>query len=265
MKKYPYTVGIFDSGIGGLTVLKECIAAAPNCRFLYYGDNGRAPYGSRPPEEILSFVREALKKFARRKVDAVVLACNTATAVAVDVVRKGFPFPVIGMEPAVKPAAERGGDILVLSTPRTAESARMRVLTGRFPDCRFRIAPVPALAGAIEKKLTSGEPLYLAAHLPEGKYDAVVLGCTHYVYYKKEISEFYSAPVFDGGEGTARRLSEVLSAKSLGRAAHRSPTKNPNNCFSFSVKNSVKFVGKCKKINKTVFFRTFVLDLDKIK
>ena len=264
MKKYACTVGIFDSGIGGLTVLKECLAGAPACRYLYYGDNLRAPYGERSPEEILSFVREALKKFKRRRVDAVVIACNTATAVAVDAVRRELSFPISGMEPAVKPAAERGGNILVLSTPRTAESARMKMLTGRFPDCRFRVFPAPALAGAIERCLTKGETLYLAAHLPEGKYDSVVLGCTHYVFYKKEIADFYAAKVFDGSAGTAKRLFEVIRNIDLGRADHLLPTKNPNNCFSFCEKNSVKFVGKCRKINKSVFLRTFVLESDKI-
>ncbi len=261
------TVGIFDSGIGGLTILKECVAHLSGATFLYYGDNLHAPYGSKSPEEILALTREAVKRFMRQRVDAVLIACNTATAVAVDALRKEFPFPVVGVEPAVKPAAEHGRNILVLVTPCTARSVRLQMLTGRFSDCRIRVYPAAHLAETVERHFSYGEPLYLKAHLPEGSYDAVVLGCTHFVYLKKEISEYYSAPVFDGGEGTVKRLAEVLNLQFLGTADHHTNTTNPNNCLTSKRRNQclnrIKFIGKCRKINKTIYFRTFVSEKTK--
>ena len=99
-------VGIFDSGVGGLTVLAECVRKLPDCLFYYMGDNLHAPYGSLPPDLIAHYVFAALRRFARLGTDAVILACNTATAVCAERARAAFPFPVIGMEPAVRPAAE---------------------------------------------------------------------------------------------------------------------------------------------------------------
>lgn len=259
MKKR-FKVGIFDSGIGGLTVLKECVRFAPQARYFYYGDNARAPYGSRSEDEIRSFTREALRLFQRKRTDAVVIACNTATAVAVDEMRREFRFPIIGVEPAVKPAAEHCKNVLVLATERTAESARMKMLSNRFPDCSFRIFPCINLAGAIEKYFVSGERFLLSAHLPSGSYDGVVLGCTHYAFFGEQISSFYSAPVYDGSGGVAKRLVSVLESIGLGRSDHLLPTSNPNICFSFSARKRVKFIGKCRKINQKVFFQTFVLE-----
>lgn len=259
MKKR-FRVGIFDSGIGGLTVLNECLRRAPQADYLYYGDNGRAPYGSRSEDEICAFTREAMRLFQKKRVDAVVLACNTATAVAVNEMRREFRFPVIGVEPAVKPAAEECKNVLVLATERTAESARMKMLASRFPDCSFRIYPCMNLAGAIERYYTKGERFLLSAHLPSGSYDGVVLGCTHYSFFRDRIASFYSAPVYDGSEGVAKRLVSILETKLLGRVDHLLPTHNPNVCFSFSARKRVKFIGKSRKINEKVFFQTFVLE-----
>lgn len=253
MKKRRFKVGVFDSGIGGLTVLSECARRLPNVKFIYFGDNERAPYGNRSEEEILAFSWEAFKFFRRMGVDAAVIACNTVTAVAADGLRKAFAFPIIGSEPAVKPAAKRGGKILVLATRRTAESARLKMLMGRFPECSFTVAPCPRLAGAIEAYFTRGESVLLSSHLPEGKYDGVVLGCTHYAYFAPQISKYYSAPLYDGAAGVAKRLAVVLEKR-----------RNPNECFNFFVRKNVKFVGKSKKINKKVYLRTFVLAKNKI-
>ncbi|MDE7158240.1 MAG: glutamate racemase, partial [Clostridiales bacterium] len=179
MKKTPL-VGMFDSGIGGLTVLRECVRLLPNCRFLYYGDNDHVPYGSKTEEEIYSYTERAMEYFLRAGVNAAVLACNTATAVAAEGLRKRFPFPIVGLEPAVKPASEACKNVLVLATPRTAESGRLHRLVERF-SCRFHIVPAPELAAAIERNLTQGEPFSIADYLPKGEFDGVVLGCTHYV------------------------------------------------------------------------------------
>ena len=252
-------VGVFDSGIGGLTVLSECIRRAPYAEYYYLGDNRRAPYGNRSEEEVLAFTREALLTLKKKKADAVVIACNTATAIAADAMRKEFTFPVVGVEPAVKPAACLKS-VLVLATERTVNSARVKMLLSRFPDCEFHLFACRELAGSVEKYFTEGEPFLLSAHLPKGKYDGVVLGCTHYSFFAKQISEFYSAPVYDGNEGVAKKLVQILGSQMLGKTAHSMTTQNPNNCFSFSAKKGVKFLGKCRKINKTIFLQTFVLE-----
>lgn len=259
MKKRRFRVGIFDSGIGGLTVLHECVRRVPYAKYFYFGDNGRAPYGSRREEEILSFAREAMRRFQKLKVDAAVIACNTATAVAADKMRREFSFPVLGTEPAVKPAAEVCTKVLLLATERTTESAKLKMLLGRFPDCDIRIVPCPRLAGAIERYITKGESFVLSAHLPEGKFDGVVLGCTHYSFFAPGISKRYSAPVFDGNEGVAKRLEQVLGKIALGRTDRFLYIPNPNECFSLRIEKKVRFVGNSGKINKKVFFRTFVL------
>ena len=258
-------VGVFDSGIGGISVLKECVRIVPDAKYYYLGDNGRAPYGNRSEEEIARFTREALSVFRRKKVDVAVIACNTATAVAADEIRKEFSFPVIGVEPAVKPAAKNAKNILVLATERTAKSAKLKMLLGRFPDCDFRVFACMELAGAIEKYFSSQEPFLLSAHLPRGRYDGVVLGCTHYSFFAKEISKFYSAPVYDGNTGVTKRLAQILKLIMLGRSAHFLSTEKTNNCFSFSAKTSVKFIGKWRNINKSVYLRTFVLEKDEKK
>lgn len=258
MRKYP-VVGIFDSGIGGLTVLRECAMQIPGARFLYYGDNEHVPYGSRTKEEICFFAELAMVYFLRAGVDAAVIACNTATAVAAERLRERFPFPIVGMEPAVKLAAERCKNVLVLATPRTVESDRLKKLTERF-SCRFQIAPAPALAQAIEQSLTSRTPLSLADHLPEGDYDGVVLGCTHYCFYKREIAEFYGCEVFDGNAGTAKQLKKRLNLPRKGNFLEKCGTvdhTNTNICLSFDCnkmpKNGVIFVNKSQKINFSVY------------
>ena len=259
MKKRAFRVGIFDSGIGGLTVLDACVRRVPDARYYYYGDNQRAPYGGRSEDEILLFTQEACDTFLKIGVDAAVIACNTATACALGELRRKYPFPVIGMEPAVKPAAEYKR-VLVLATERTAESARMQMLLARFPNCDFTLCPCPHLAAAIEKYYTEGERFLLSSHLPEGSFDAVVLGCSHYSYFAREVALRYRCPVFDGNEGVAKRLESVLNKLAVGRTDHLLTTQNTNVCFSFRAKKRVKFVGNSREVNQKVYFRTFVLD-----
>ncbi len=254
-------VGVFDSGVGGLTVLAECVRLAPHIRYFYIGDNAHAPYGSRPEEEIVSFVRAAMERFRALGVSAAVLACNTATAVCAERMREEFPFPIVGTEPAVRSAAAVCGNVLVLATPRTAESGRLNALLARFPRCRFTVAGLPDLAGAVERFLTQGIRFDLADHLPRGTFDGVVLGCTHYVFLREAIAAFYGAPVFDGNAGVARRLLGVLDA-GLGEAEwSASPKINKSLPFKWSEasRKSVVFLGKSAQINAKIFEQTFSL------
>lgn len=205
-------VGLFDSGVGGLTVLDACRRACPSVQFLYYGDNGNAPYGERGEEEIYALVRHGVEALVAAGAETVILACNTATAVCAELLRAEFSVPIVGMEPAVKTAAKSCRNLLLLATERTAVSARISALVARFPQVRIEVRGT-RLAGAVERWLIRGEEISLETYLPRGKYDGVVLGCTHYHFLKKEIGAFYDAPVFDGTDGTVRRLAALLSKR----------------------------------------------------
>ena len=258
-------VGVFDSGIGGLTVLAALKKELPACRFLYLGDNAHMPYGSRSAEEVYAYVQSALSCFVRMGASAAVLACNTATALCIRRARAAFPIPVVGVEPALLPAARRCKRVLVLATPQTAASERLRVLRAACPACAVTVRALPRFAAAIEGALVRGEKLTLSDHLPRGDYDGVVLGCTHYVFFRREIADFYGCEVFDGGYGTALRLKNVLFGKAEGESfgiydhfAPRVPTQNPNICFSSNCKQmgdgGVIFLGKGRKINRRVYY-----------
>ncbi len=271
MEEFTGTVGVFDSGIGGLTVLKECAALLPRSRFYYLGDNDNAPYGSKPKEEIRLLVRAALNRFSALRVDAAVLACNTATAVCADELRKEFSFPVVGMEPAVRPAAQNCKRALVLCTPQTAASERLHELAGRFPQCEFAVHGCPDLARAVERCGGAYEKINLNEHLPAGNFDGVVLGCTHYIFLKERICAHYGVPVYDGNAGTARRLSAVLAEKKggattlsgfYGFADHCE--ENANLCSEIcrktgenGVKTGVFFLGSAKNYNKIRYKQMF--------
>lgn len=251
-------VGIFDSGIGGLTVLHACMREVPRAIYLYYGDNGNAPYGNRTEGEIEALVESGVQTLLRGGAKIVVLACNTATAVCAEKLRAALSVPVIGMEPAVK-AASASGRALVLCTARTAESGRLKELISRFPQCIYTVHAARGLAGAIERHLTEGAPFELLGHLPAGTFGGVVLGCTHYIFCEEEIAEHYRAPVFDGKEGTARRLKSLLFDAS-GEAKWSENTKtnksSPNE-WSGDGAGRVVFLGKWAQINEKIYKQTF--------
>ena len=211
-------IAFFDSGIGGLTVLQACKKLLPNEIFYYYGDNKRAPYGNLPVSKIKKYVGRAFKRFQRLRVKAVVLACNTVTAVCVEELRGKYAFPIIGTEPAILTAAKGGGEVFVLSTRATYESIRFQTLLKRgralFPKTEIKAFPCDGLAGAIEKNLINKEEDY-TPFLPHGKPNAVVLGCTHYVYAAEQIGRFYGCKTFDGNGGVALRLRTVLEEQKM--------------------------------------------------
>lgn len=254
MRDFP-RVGIFDSGIGGLSVLKACLAALPEARFYYFGDNARAPYGGRTKAEIAAFTADALCVFRSYGVDAAVLACNTATAACVEEMRERFPFPVLGVEPAVALAARGYGSAAVLATPFTARSGRLKGLVARFPETRFEIFPLPRLAEAVEAHFLRGAPLRLEEHLPpKGDFACAVLGCTHYSLIRREIAHFWGIDVLDGAEGTADHLRKTIYS---GTNGHIQPHMDTNECFTTKCNKKeakkVIFLGKCGQINENLF------------
>ncbi len=207
-------IAFFDSGIGGLTVLKSCEEILKGEIIYYYGDNARAPYGNLSPKKIKKYVRQAFKKFRRLRVKAVVVACNTVTALCVEELRKKYTFPIIGTEPAVLTASNEGGDVFVLSTMATYQSKRFRALCTRIAKkgtCKIIPYACERLAGEIETHIFEGDYDYTPL-LPIGNPNAVVLGCTHYIYIKESIKNFYHCPVYDGNEGIAKRLRTILTS-----------------------------------------------------
>ena len=262
----------FDSGIGGLSVLAECRKCLPFSIFYYYGDNARAPYGNLPRDKIERYVLEIFEEMQALQPSAAVIACNTATALCIDVLRTKYSFPIIGVEPAVFLAAKGGGEIFVLATKATCESERFNALCARtektYPHAIIRPFACPLLAGSIEKHLTD-ENFDFSSHFPKGKPQSVVLGCTHYVFIKEQIESFYGAPTYDGNAGVASRLCDVVdkfanplyglncgenfSSFEIGK------TNRDERPLSATVllQPQIYFLGSQKEQNKRIFEQTF--------
>ena len=197
-------IGVFDSGIGGLTVLHACTEVVDG-EFYYYGDNGNAPYGTRSEEEIYALTRRVFDVFFKLKVDAAVVACNTATAVCIERLRTEYPFPVVGTEPAISLAAKHCASCLLLATEATLKSERLARLLRKFPHFSVRAFAPKGLVNEIERNIFSLEKIDLSfAKTEEG--EGIVLGCTHFVYLRP----FFQGKVFDGNEGIALHLLSVL-------------------------------------------------------
>ena len=225
--KYDNYIGVFDSGVGGISILKECAALLPHEDFFYFGDSANNPYGDRSPEDVLALSMNAMEQMIEKGVKALVIACNTATSIAGKELREKYEtesFPVIGVEPAVKPAAlDPAGDrILVMATANTLSQKKYFQLIESWGEDQ-EIIPLPAigLAQRIEKGNFEGEDLMELLHSLldpyVGKVDSVVLGCTHYPFIKKQIRQIMGQdiPLFDGGAGTARELKRRLTVCGL--------------------------------------------------
>jgi len=218
-------IAVFDSGVGGISVLRQLIAVMPNERYLYFGDSANAPYGTRSSDEVRFLTMQAVDKLIPMGIKALVVACNTATAAAVELLRRTYPeLIVVGIEPAVKVGADRfpGGTVGVMATPLTMESQRIHGLMDRHAQqCRFISLPTPGLADLVEAgKAVSeeAEDLLRPLLLPlRGKLDALVLGCTHYPFAAPVIQKLLgeNTVLLDGGEGTAREAKRRLEAKGL--------------------------------------------------
>ncbi len=215
-------VGVFDSGVGGISVLAALRRELPGERFLYFGDTIHAPYGTKAPEEVLSLSRDALRGLLDRGCKAVVIACNTATAAAAATLRAEWPdLPIIGMEPALKPASllRHGGSILVLATPMTLRLEKFSLLMKRYGEGAIPLE-CPGLMELVERFDFDRARAYLSDRLRsymDPAPDAVVLGCTHYVFLRPLLRELLpeSCAVVDGNEGTARQLRRVLAQREL--------------------------------------------------
>ena len=222
-------IGFFDSGLGGVSVLKSAVKLLPHENYLYFGDNGNAPYGDKTAGEITKLTFHGARLLVSKGVKAIVLACNTATGTCINKIRSELAVPVVSIEPAIKPACEAPGNgkVLMLATAATVKLARYQALVRRMPDPgRVLSVPCPGLVDRIEKGVFEDDAFddvlsrCLAPY--EGmEIDAIVLGCTHYPFIKGAIRRYAAAhfrgePIFcDGSDGTAKQLCRVLSARKM--------------------------------------------------
>ena len=218
-------IAVFDSGLGGISVLRHLRRLMPGEHYLYFGDSANAPYGSRSTQEVRSLTLAAAERLTGKGIKALVIACNTATAAAVRDVRAKYPdLIVIGIEPALKLAADHypGGRIGVMATEVTLREEKFDTLLHRFDEnCTIAKIPAPGLVQLIEAGKTDSpetEALLRTILGPYvGKLDALVLGCTHYPFAAKAISRILGEQVvlLDGGEGTARETRRRLREAKL--------------------------------------------------
>jgi glutamate racemase len=225
-------IGVFDSGVGGLSVLREIRARLPAEDLIYIADSGHVPYGNKSADFIVERSLDLARFLLQRGAKALVIACNTATASAASKLRAEFPHvPIVGMEPAVKPAAEatKNGMVGVLATVGTLRSARFAALLDRFAhDIEVVVQPAPGLVEQVEAgKLDTDETRELVEvfvrPLKEGGADTIVLGCTHYPFLKPLIAAAAgdNVALVDTGAAVARQLERRLAEAGLRREARR--------------------------------------------
>jgi len=228
-------VAIFDSGVGGLTVLADALQAMPGDRFTYYADTDQVPYGCKTRAQVRERVVRVVSFIAALGIDALVVACNTATSAAVVELRRRFPFPVIGMEPAVKPALARTGEnggnaagekrVLVAATPLTLREEKFQRLVETVDrEGLVDPLPLPELVDFAERgEFTERKILpYLQDRLAPfdlANYGTVVLGCTHFLFFRRHFRLALPPGIdlIDGNQGTVNQLRRTLAAR---RATH---------------------------------------------
>lgn len=219
-------IGVFDSGLGGLSVLRKCMMVMPYESFIYYGDSLHAPYGTKTRGEVRERSFAVAEELLREGVKGIVVACNTATSAAVRLMRERYPeLPLVGIEPAIKPAAlhHPGSVVLVMATPMTLAEEKFQRLKGQYERVAdIRDVPCGGLMEYIEHGILSGAELkaYLAQKLsafPMDRVGAIVLGCTHYPFIQDTLRELVGerVEIMDGSEGTAREIRRRLEVAGL--------------------------------------------------
>ncbi|WP_151447107.1 glutamate racemase [Lacisediminimonas profundi] len=254
-------VGVFDSGVGGLSVLRPIRALLPHEDLLYFADSAHAPYGGKSEAEVAARAQAIAAFLLEQGVKAMVVACNTATAVAIDAIRKRYPsLPVVGVEPGLKPgaAATRCGKVGVLATEGTLASQRFQALRDQIAaatGAQFLAMPCPGLADQIEKgELRSAATAALVARfvtpLIRDGADTLVLGCTHYPFILPLIEESALAAadgkditVIDTGTAVARQLQRLLEQRALLNAQTA-----PSALAAFTTGNSASLSRACERL-----------------
>ena len=219
-------IGVFDSGVGGISVLRELIRVMPNENYIYLGDSKHAPYGTKPLETVRELTFENARLLLAQGAKGLVVACNTATSAAVRLMRSTYPqLPIVGIEPALKPAAlqKEHPRVLVMATPMTVQREKYRQLMARYEE-KAEIYPLPCPglmefveAGDLESEKLHDFLLELLGPYLDKKLDSVVLGCTHYPFARKMIQNIVgdTVTIFDGGAGTAREMRRRIAVADL--------------------------------------------------
>ena len=218
-------IGLLDSGMGGLNVLHQAMTLLPEEDYIYYADTDHVPYGTKTKEEIIRYVDEAVTFLVDKGVKAIVIACNTATSVAIDFIRKKYPLPILGMEPAVKPAVKicQNGRVMIAATPLTIKEEKLKNLLEQVDgEHRTDLLALPRLVLFAEKGKFSGKEVehYLRGELAPydmTEYSTFVLGCTHFNYFKDTLRKLMPEQVefIDGISGTIKHLKDILQKDSL--------------------------------------------------
>ncbi len=246
--KRQYPIGVFDSGLGGLSVVKTIRQLLPNESIIYYGDSFNAPYGEKSTAYALERSQKIVEMLLTKPVKAIVIACNTATSAAAEKLRKTHQNTIIiGMEPAIKPAFNevKNGKICVLATPITLRERKFNALIKQLNAVeRIVKCPAPQLVEYVESGIDDVNKLnkILDDVVPVEKSNiaAIVLGCTHYLFVKDAIQDYFgqNIPIYDGNVGTALHLKNSLIKHNL--------LAQSNAQASLTIENSAgqKFVGK---------------------
>jgi glutamate racemase len=233
-------VGIFDSGLGGLSVLRAVRAVLPHERLIYVADSLHAPYGEKDDDFIVDRTLAIGEWLVAQGAKALVVACNTATAQSIALVRERLPIPLVGVEPGIKPATavSKSRVVGVLATQVTLRSARFQSLLDRYAaDCRFMLQPGHGLVQAVERCDTSSPQLmallesYVAPML-DARADTLVLGCTHYPFLDRAIREIAGERlhIIDTSVAIARQLDRLLDSHALKHAASPETGNVPRLC-----------------------------------
>ncbi len=208
-------IGMIDSGMGGLSVLKGLVDSGVNAEYYYLYDNKYHPYGSKSQSELVAIGYSSMQKLMDFKVDIVIIACNTLTAGAVSKLRGMFDIPIIGVEPPIKPATMQCENILLLATPSTVKSDRVMEMMHSFTNKNFYFPDMSKLANLIEENYSNKEIIYrfLTDNLAKYKdIQGIVIGCTHYNFAVEEIHKIYpDAKIFSNTAGVVKRTQYIIN------------------------------------------------------
>lgn len=243
-------IGVFDSGVGGLTVVKEMIKLMPNEDLIYFGDTARVPYGARPPEQIIEFMQEILDFFAVQKVKMAVVACNAMTSVGLNTVRKRYSFPIVGVNRGVERALKlsKSKRIGVIATVATVNSGlHEKTILERDPSAKVYSIGCPKLVPLIEKGILDGPELIVAlteylAPLKQEGVDAIILACTHYPFVTTAISRIMGPEtvIIDPAYETAQDAQDILTGLDQAAAEKQGAIEL---CFSAAIDHAKKMAG----------------------
>ncbi len=232
-EKQKLPIGFMDSGLGGLSVLREAVRIMPSEDFIYFGDSLNAPYGTKEQRVIRDLTFSVVENLLKQGIKGLAVACNTATSAAVRLLRETYPdLPIVGIEPAIKPAVDHshGGTILVMATPMTIAQEKYQALLGQYQDQAHIVSvPCEGLMEFVESGRTEGEELdayfkeHLRPYLSEDT-ETIVLGCTHYPFLRPQLRKFLknrNIDLIDGSLGTSMELKRRLKVKNLLREEDR--------------------------------------------